>query len=67
MISSFGVSLVLLVVIKICIALLVFESHRVSGLENIYGTATRANGVCVTVFLFSCESYVYIHTFSFIK
>ena len=35
--------------------------------EDIFGTATRANGVCVIVMLFSCESYVYIHTLSCIK
>ena len=34
-------------------------TFRVPGLGNIYGTATRANGVFVIVMLFSCESNEY--------
>ena len=49
-----------------CLSVVV-DLSGVSMLGNIYGMATRANGVCVIVMLFTCESYVYIHTFSFIK
>ena len=50
--------------------LVLFSSPRchidlsgVSGLGNVYRMAMRANCVCVIFMLFSCDPYVYIHTF----